>query len=87
MKSRPEIIEEKPVERELVFTGPFNKVEEPVKNEDEGEDSLLNDDEFDNIEQYSDQVVSDDGMMELRSTKQRLQQQAKERQETFETDT
>ena len=80
---KPEIIEEKPVERELVFTGPFNKVEEPVKNEDEGEDSLLNDDEFDNIEQYSDQVVSDDGMMELRSTKQRLQQQAKERQETL----
>jgi cell division protein FtsZ len=80
---KPEIIEEKPVERELVFTGPFNKVEEPPKNEDEGEDSLLNDDEFDNIEQYSDQVVSEEGMMELRSTKQRLQQQAKERQETL----
>ena len=80
---KPEIIEEKPVERELVFSGPFNKVEEPAKNEDEGEDSLLNDDEFDNIEQYSDQVVSEDGMMELRSTKQRLQQQAKERQETL----
>ena len=80
---KPETIEEKPAERELVFSGPFNKVEEPAKNEDEGEDSLLNDDEFDNIEQYSDQVVSEDGMMELRSTKQRLQQQAKERQETL----
>ncbi len=80
---KPEIIEEKPVERELVFTGPFNKIEEPAKNEDEGEDSLLNEDEFDNIDQYSDQVVSEEGMMELRSTKQRLQQQAKERQENL----
>ncbi len=79
---KPEVTEEKPLERELVFTGPFNKVEEPAKDEDEGEDSLLNDDDFDGVtEQYSDQVVSDEGMMELRSTKQRLQQQAKERQE------
>ncbi|HZB12807.1 MAG TPA: cell division protein FtsZ, partial [Chryseolinea sp.] len=81
----PEIKEEKPLERELIFTGPFNKVEEPInEEEDEGEDSLLNDDDFDDsVERYGDQVVSEDGMMELRSTKQRLQQQAEQRKETL----
>jgi cell division protein FtsZ len=79
---KPEAKEEKPAERELVFTGPFNKVEEPPKDEDEGEDSLLNDDDFDDAtEKYGDQVLNEEGMLELRSTKQRLQQQAKERQE------
>jgi len=76
--------EEKPVEREFVFAGPFNKIEQPVNEEDEGEDSLLNDDDFDDsVEKYGDQVVSEDGMMELRSTKQRLQQQAEQRKETL----
>ena len=81
----PEIKEEKPLERELIFAGPFNKVEEPInEEEDEGEDSLLNDDDFDDsVERYGDQVVSEDGMMELRSTKQRLQQQAEQRKETL----
>jgi cell division protein FtsZ len=80
----PEVKEEKPMERELVFTGPFNKIEEPTSEEDEGEDSLLNDDDFDDsVERYGDQVVSEDGMMELRSTKQRLQQQAEQRKETL----
>jgi len=79
-----EVKEEKPLERELVFTGPFNKVEEPANEEDEGEDSLLNDDDFDDsVEQYGDQVISEEGMMELRSTKQRLQQQAEQRKETL----
>ncbi|WP_276365810.1 cell division protein FtsZ [Chryseolinea sp. H1M3-3] len=81
---KPEVKEEKPVEREMIFAGPFNKVEEPVNEEDEGEDSLLNDDDFDNVtERYGDQVVNDEGMMELRSTKQRLQQQAELRKETL----
>jgi cell division protein FtsZ len=82
---KPEVKEEKPMEREIVFTGPFNKVEQPVMNEeDEGEDSLLNDDDFDDsVEKYGDQVVSEEGMMELRSTKQRLQQQAEQRKETL----
>ena len=81
---KPEVREEKPIERELVFTGPFNKVEEPTNEEDEGEESLLNDDDFDgSVEQYGDQVISEEGMMELRSTKQRLQQQAEQRKETL----
>jgi len=81
---KPEVREEKPMERELVFTGPFNKVEEPTNEEDEGEESLLNDDDFDDsVEQFGDQVISEEGMMELRSTKQRLQQQAEQRKETL----
>jgi cell division protein FtsZ len=81
---KPEVKEEKPFERELIFAGPFNKVEEPTNEEDEGEESLLNDDDFDDsVEQFGDQVISEEGMMELRSTKQRLQQQAEQRKETL----
>ncbi len=72
--------EEKPLERELVFNGPFDRVEPP--QEEEGEDGLFTDDDFDEVtERYGDQVINDEGNMELRSTKQRLQQQARERQE------
>lgn len=68
-------------ERELIFTGPFNRVD-AVQNEDEGDDSLLKDDDFDPVsEKYGDQVISEDGMMELRTTRDRLQQQARERKE------
>jgi cell division protein FtsZ len=82
-RNEPEI----PQERELVFTGPFNKIdatpeEEQGAEEEGGDDSLFKDDDFDNVtERYGDQVINDEGMMELRSTKQRLQQQARERQE------
>ena len=45
---------------------------------------LLNDDDFDDsVEQYGDQVINEEGMMELRSTKQRLQQQAKATKRNF----
>jgi cell division protein FtsZ len=74
--------EEVPVERELVFTGPFDKVESSPEEEEEGEDGLFKDDEFDGItEHYGDQIINEEGNMELRNTKQRLQQQARERQE------
>ncbi|SHH27237.1 cell division protein FtsZ [Chryseolinea serpens] len=76
--------EEEPVEREQVFTGPFNRVDpvQPENTDDDGEESLFKDDDFDDVTpRYGDQVINDEGMMELRSTKQRLQQQAKERQE------
>jgi cell division protein FtsZ len=72
--------EEKPNERELVFSRPFNNAG-PI-NEDEDDDSLLKDDKFDaNSEKYGDQVINEEGMMELRNTKARLQQQARERKE------
>jgi cell division protein FtsZ len=71
-------------ERELVFQGPFNAA--PVNNsndvnDDDGEEGLLRDDDFDPTEQYGDQHINDDGMMEVRNTKERLQQQARERKD------
>lgn len=79
-------IEEKPAQHSM-FSGPFNRVEQtppPVNNneEEDGEESLFAEDEFDDITpRYGDQIINEDGMMELRSTKQRLQQQAEERKE------
>jgi cell division protein FtsZ len=72
-----DLFEEKTNERELFFTGPFNKIEDS-----NDEDSLLRDDDFDPMnEKYGDQVINDEGMMELRKTKDRLQQQAEERKQ------
>jgi cell division protein FtsZ len=75
--------EESPM-REILFSGPFTRVE-PVQNDlddEQGEESLFSEDDFDSTgDKYGDQVINDDGMMELRSTKQRLQQQAEERKE------
>ncbi|HYG19653.1 MAG TPA: cell division protein FtsZ [Ohtaekwangia sp.] len=71
-------------QREIMFTGPFNRVDQASKDEDDddGEEGLFKDDEFDDITtQYGDQVINDEGLMELRSTKQRLQKQAEERKE------
>ena len=61
------------LEREMVFTGPFNKVEPVKEEEEEGEEGLFRDDEYDHSsEKYGDQVINEEGMMELRNTKQRL---------------
>jgi cell division protein FtsZ len=69
--------------REMVFTGPFNRMsQEPAPKEEEGDEALFQDDDFDTASmKYGDQVINDDGMMELRSTRQRLAQQAEERKE------
>lgn len=83
--------EEKSEERELVFTGPFNKMGGPIgksDDEEESEDSLFgnHDDEFEReTEKYSDQIINEDGMMELRSERQRLQEQAQQRKEKLKT--
>jgi cell division protein FtsZ len=69
--------DEKANERELFFSGPFNRIDDSKESED---DSLLRDDDFDPLnEKYGDQVINEEGMMELRKTKDRLQQQAEER--------
>src|SRR5690606_583231 len=44
---KPEEKEEKPFEREILFTGPFNKVDDFKEVDDDGEDSLLTDDDYD----------------------------------------
>jgi cell division protein FtsZ len=88
LEVKPEIsrdIEEEPSknERELLFTGPFNKVQSNFDNkEEEDEEGLFKDDDFDPMsDRFGDQTINDEGMMELRNTRDRLQQQAKERKE------
>ena len=78
---RKEAEDTKPNERELIFTGPFNRIDNPP-DEDDGDDALFSDDDFDPAtEKYGDQTINEEGMMELRNTRERLQQQAKERKE------
>lgn len=73
---------EKNAEREIFFSGPFNKSDQNQNIDDSDDDGLLRDDDYDSTtERYGDQVINEDGMMELRSTRDRLQQQAKERKE------
>jgi cell division protein FtsZ len=78
--------EERPKERELVFTGPFNKIEKD-DFEDDVDDMAgglfgSHDDEFEKgAEQYGDQIINEEGMMERRTAKQRLQEQAEQRKE------
>ncbi|MGE0587621.1 MAG: cell division protein FtsZ [Cyclobacteriaceae bacterium] len=86
-------------ERSYTFTL-FEKKEEPVQSktlfdevedevEDEGEESLFaeaEEDEFDiESEVSSDQVLNEEGMMEYRKTKERLQQQARDRREKLKS--
>jgi cell division protein FtsZ len=77
--------EEKP-ERSYSFTL-FDKNQADNKEEDEGEESLFaEDDEFQIGKEISaDQVINEDGMMEVRRTKERLEQQAKERREKLKS--
>ena len=66
----------------------FFKKEEPVSNnheedKEEGEDQLFRkEDEFGiGKEQSADQIIDKEGMMEYRKTKERLEQQARDRRE------
>jgi cell division protein FtsZ len=88
--AKEDVQEEKPLERELVFTGPFNRIDTPPSKDDYEDDvddmvgGLFgnHDDEFERgNDKYGDQVINDDGMMELRTAKQRLQEQAELRKE------
>jgi len=80
-------------EEERSYTFTFDRSESSsneIKDEDEGEDSLFTDDDEEfNIgkEVSADQYINDDGMMEYRKTKERLQQQAKERREKLKAAT
>lgn len=74
-----------PLERELVFKGPFNRMDNAKEDHDDDFDGGLfgnHDDEFERAsENYGDQIINDDGMMELRTAKQRLKEQADMRKE------
>ncbi|HZX75015.1 MAG TPA: cell division protein FtsZ [Cyclobacteriaceae bacterium] len=85
--------EDKPFEKEpeRTFEFTFEKTLSPaneIKDEDEGEESLFADDDEEfsiGKETSADQYINDEGMMEYRKTKERLQQQAKERREKLKT--
>jgi cell division protein FtsZ len=85
--------EEKPFEQEQErkFEFIFNKnSSDEIKDEDEGEGGLFADDDDDfNLGKdiSADQYINDEGMMEYRKTKERLQQQAKERREKLKAAT
>lgn len=74
--------DERPQSREVVFnfTGP-GKSFDFEDDEDDGEEGLLaSDDEYDTRSaEYGDQSINDEGMMELRTTRDRLKQQAEAR--------
>ncbi|HYG01901.1 MAG TPA: cell division protein FtsZ [Chryseosolibacter sp.] len=75
---------EKKSERDFVFTGPFDKVQPSIDDADNDDHNavFLRDDDFDTTsERYGDQTINEDGMMELRTTRNRLEQQARERKE------
>ncbi|HEY5692073.1 MAG TPA: cell division protein FtsZ [Cyclobacteriaceae bacterium] len=72
---------EEPVKNKTLF----DDIEEDIEDEEDGEASLFDeveDDEFGlGDEISSDQILNEEGMMEYRKTKERLEQQAKERRE------
>lgn len=90
-EARPEMDEEEEHDEahELVFKGPFNRIDDhsSYAAEEDDEDSFdLDDEEYDRKpEKFSDQIINEEGMMELRSTKQRLEQQAKMRKEKLKS--
>jgi cell division protein FtsZ len=75
----PEESDDRAQPREFVFTTNFAGSKSfDLEDDDDGEDSLLaSDDEFDiRAEEYGDQTINEEGMMELRTTRDRLKQQA-----------
>ncbi|MCW5912919.1 MAG: cell division protein FtsZ [Cyclobacteriaceae bacterium] len=86
-KKLPEAPQESTEERSYTFEL-FRKEEQPVSgNDEDGEDSLFSEeDEFEVGKEISaDQVINEEGMMEVRKTKERLEQQAKERREKLKS--
>lgn len=75
---------EKPVQREFVFDIPVNNSSTKDADDDFGDEGLFgnHDDEFEReSEKYGDQIINEEGMMEIRSAKQRLKEQAEQRKE------
>lgn len=77
--------EERPLQREFVFVKPEPTVSNTKDaDNDFGDEGLFgnHDDEFEReTEKYGDQIINEEGMMEIRSAKQRLQEQAQQRKD------
>jgi cell division protein FtsZ len=84
----PPTKEEKHIQERTYFFEVPNKVESNSQEEDEGEESLFGNDEeeFDLGKEISaDQVINEEGMMEVRKTKKRLEEQARIRREKLQS--
>ena len=72
---------EEPVKNKTLF----DDIENDIEDEDDGDDSLFDGTEDDDFglgdEISSDQILNEEGMMEYRKTKERLEQQARDRRE------
>lgn len=80
--------EDKPLQREFIFAKPETNNSSNNEDDEFEDDSLFgnHDDEFEReTEKYGDQIINEDGMMEIRSAKQRLQEQAKQRKEKLKS--
>ena len=81
--------EEEPVHREQLFKGPFMKVEDRNEPEEAGEleEGLFMDDEYQDTQapKYSDEYVNKQSIKDSRTTRDRLEQQAKERKEQLKS--
>ncbi|MBS1486966.1 MAG: cell division protein FtsZ [Bacteroidetes bacterium] len=73
-------VPQEPIETSHIFEWENEAISKP---EDEGEESLFTEDEEFKVgnEIAADQIINEDGLMEVRKTKERLEQQAKERRE------
>ncbi|MCA6406498.1 MAG: hypothetical protein IM594_12895, partial [Cytophagales bacterium] len=89
LKTEEKAEKELPKQEERAYTFTlFDKTETTdAHQDDEGEESLFaDDDEFQIGREISaDQVINDDGLMEVRKTRARLEQQAKERREKLKS--
>jgi cell division protein FtsZ len=75
-------------ERSFTFDVPKKTETNSTEDEDEGEDSLFStdDEEFELGKEISaDQVINEEGMMEVRMTKKRLEEQARIRREKLKS--
>ena len=81
--------QEKPIEPMIERSYVFDLFEktENIKEEDDGEESLFADDDDFKVgkEISADQVINEEGLMEVRKTRERLEQQAKERRERLKS--
>jgi len=92
LNSKPKEMEkQEPLKEERSYTFTFEKEEVKASHEepeDDGEDSLFrsDEDEFEaGKEISSDQIINNEGMMEYRKTKERLEQQANLRREKLKS--
>jgi cell division protein FtsZ len=99
LEEKPNIqkpVVDKPVQRPAIDKPVLNKPEEPIEErtyvfqnpakEEEKEEKFIEDDEFAiGNEVSADQIIDEDGLMQVRKTKERLEQQARERREKLKT--